>query len=132
MVQQLKNRSKIGKYSATMYDSMKDTANSLAGTNLAWIDGKWQGTKGAKVTDTAMKEFTRILGLLENRTAKYLAQGDDELEAVGKAKADLQDEGKITQNLAAMQTQSPRIPPPLPTVGTPAVSTSPTRIPTTQ
>jgi hypothetical protein len=132
MVQQLKNRSKIGKYSATMYNSMRDHANMLAGTNLIWIDGKWQGKKDAKVDSKSMKEFTRIIGLLENRTAKYLAEGDDELEAVGKAKADLQDEGKITQNLAAMQTQSSRTPPTLSTVGTPAVSTSPTRIPTTQ
>tara|TARA_R100001086_G_scaffold66398_4_gene30884 strand:- start:2058 stop:4064 length:2007 start_codon:yes stop_codon:yes gene_type:complete len=127
MIQQLKNRSKVGKYSATMLNSMRDTANSLAGTSLIWLDGEWQGTKDKKATPKAMLNFTRILGLLENRTAKYLEAGYDELEAVGAAKADLQDKGVVTQSPAAMGAKSNRPPPILPTVPAPA-SVSPIKI----
>jgi hypothetical protein len=129
MVQQLKNRSKIGKYSATMLTSMQDTAHSLAGTGLRWIDGEWQGDPEKKVTPKSMLEYTRILELLENRTAKYLEVGYDELQAVGAAKVDLQNEGLVTQNLKPV-TPPASVKPPLilSTVPAPA-SVSPTKIP---
>jgi hypothetical protein len=115
MIQQLKNRSKIGKYSPTMLNSMRDTANSLAGTSLIWIDGEWQGTAKKKATPKAMLNFTRILALLENRTAKYMAKGYDELEAVAAAKNDLEAENKIPRK-PPPKTQSIRPPPILSTV----------------
>ena len=132
MVQQLKNRSKTGKYSATMLNSMRDTANSLAGTSLIWLDGEWQGTKDKKATPKAMLNFTRILGLLENRTAKYLEAGYDELEAVGAAKDDLIEEGVVSQDPPPKSARKSKILPNLQTVPAPgSVSTSPIPTPKT-
>ena len=132
MVQQLKNRSKTGKYSATMLKSMENTAHALAGTGLRWLDGKWQGDPNNPATPTAMIEYTRILELLENRTAKYLADHYDELEAIAAAKDDLIEEGVVSQDPPPKPTRKPEILPNLETVPAPgSASTSPTRIPTT-
>jgi hypothetical protein len=132
MVQQLKNRAKTGKYSATMLKSMENTAHALAGTGLRWLDGKWQGDPNNPVTPTAMIEYARILEELENRTAKYLADHYNELEAIAAAKDDLIEEGVVSQDPPPKPARKTKIPPNLPTVAAPgSVSTSPTPTPKT-